>query len=48
MNKVRIYYCRNRDERSKWLQYLKAAIGYSQIEDFYDIAVSLLPYADIK
>ena len=37
MNKVRVYYCRNRDERSRWLQYLKAAIGYSQIEDFYEI-----------
>jgi hypothetical protein len=29
MNKVRVYYCRNRDERSKWLNHLKAAIGYS-------------------
>lgn len=40
MNKVRVYYCRNRDERSKWLQYLKAAVGYSQIEDFYEIQVN--------
>lgn len=40
MNKVRVYYCRNRDDRSKWLQYLKAATGYSQIEDFYDIQVT--------
>lgn len=39
MNKVRVYYCRNRDERSKWLHHLKTAIGYSQIEDFYEIQV---------
>jgi hypothetical protein len=37
INKVRVFYCRNRDDRSKWLQYLKAAVGYSSIEDFYDI-----------
>jgi hypothetical protein len=37
MNKVRFYYCRNRDERSKWLMYLKAAVGYSTIDDFYEI-----------
>lgn len=39
MNKVRVYYCRNRDERSQWLMHLKAAIGYSTIEDYYDIMV---------
>jgi hypothetical protein len=39
MNKVRVYYCRNRDERSKWLSHLKQAVGYSQIEDFYEIQV---------
>lgn len=42
MNKVRVYYCRNRDERSKWLSHLKAAIGYSQIEDFYEIQVTYI------
>ena len=36
-NKVRVFYCRNRDDRSKWVQNIKAAVGYSQIEDFYDI-----------
>jgi hypothetical protein len=42
MNKVRVYYCRNRDERSKWLHHLKTAVGYSQIEDFYEIQVGSL------
>jgi hypothetical protein len=42
MNKVRVYYCRNRDERSKWLHHLKTAVGYSQIEDFYEIQVRSL------
>lgn len=37
MNKVRVYYCRNRDERSKWLVYLKSAVGYATIDDYYDI-----------
>ena len=37
VNKVRIFYCRNRDDRSKWVQYLKKSVGYSSIEDFYDI-----------
>jgi hypothetical protein len=32
-----VYYCRNRDDRSKWLQAIKVAIGYSQVEDFYEI-----------
>jgi hypothetical protein len=40
MNKVRVYYCRNRDERSKWLHHLKSAMGYSQIDDFYEIQVN--------
>jgi len=29
MNKVRVYYCRNRDERSKWLLHIRAALGYA-------------------
>ena len=37
INKVRVFYCRNRDDRSKWVQHLKTAVGYSSIEDFYDI-----------
>jgi serine/threonine protein kinase len=37
MSKVRVYYCKNRDERSKWLSQIKAAIGYSQVEDYYEI-----------
>lgn len=37
MNKVRVYYCRNRDDRSKWLLCLKEAVGYSTIDDFYEI-----------
>lgn len=41
MNKVRVYYCRNRDERSKWLQSIKTAIGYSCVEDFYEILADL-------
>lgn len=28
-NKVRVFYCRNRDDRSKWVQNIKAAVGYS-------------------
>lgn len=36
-SKVRVYYCKNRDERSKWLTQIKAAIGYSQVEDYYEI-----------
>jgi len=41
MNKVRVYYCRNRDERSNWLKNLKQAIGYSQVEDYYEILEDL-------
>ena len=41
MNKVRVYYCRNRYERSKWLHHLKNAVGYSTIDDFYEIQVRL-------
>lgn len=41
MNKVRVFYCRNRDDRHKWVQYLKASVGYSSIEDFYDIKEDL-------
>lgn len=42
MNKVRVYYCRNRDDRSKWLLHIKAAMGYAQVEDFYEIHVSVV------
>ena len=41
VNKVRVFYCRNRDDRSKWLQNLKTAIGYSSIEDYYEISGDL-------
>ena len=41
VNKIRVFYCRNRDERSKWLQYLKTAIGYSSIEEYYEISKDL-------
>jgi len=37
INKVRVFYCRNLDERDKWVQHIKSAVGYSSIEDFYDI-----------
>jgi hypothetical protein len=36
-NKVRVFYCRHRDDRTKWITNIKQAAGYSQIEDFYDI-----------
>jgi len=37
INKVRVFYCRNRDDRSKWIASIKTAVGYSSIEDFYEI-----------
>jgi serine/threonine protein kinase len=37
MNKSRVYYCRSRDERNKWLLQIKNVIGYTQVEDFYEI-----------
>jgi serine/threonine protein kinase len=37
VNKVRVFYCRNRDDRSKWIASIKTAVGYSSIDDFYDI-----------
>ena len=37
INKVRVFYCRNLEERDKWVQHIKSAVGYSSIEDFYDI-----------
>jgi hypothetical protein len=27
-NKVRAYYCKTKDERSKWLDQIKLAVGY--------------------
>lgn len=37
MNKSRVYYCRTRDERNKWIFQIKSAIGYTSVEDYYEI-----------
>ena len=37
MNKVRVYYTRTKDERNKWVNAIKQAIGYAQVEDYYEI-----------
>jgi hypothetical protein len=36
-NKVRSYYLLSRDDRFKWVQHIKDAIGYSSVEDFYTL-----------
>lgn len=48
MNKTRVYYCRNRDDRSKWLVHIKAAIGYSSVEDYYEIQVRDKKFKNIE
>jgi hypothetical protein len=37
MNKARIYYCRTKEERNKWINHIKSAIGYTSVEDYYEI-----------
>lgn len=36
-NKGRSYYLLSKDERDNWVRVIKNAIGYSSIEDFYEI-----------
>ena len=36
-NKRRIYYLNSAEERDKWVQKIKMAIGYSNLHDFYEL-----------
>jgi hypothetical protein len=36
-NKGRTYYLLSKEERDSWVKVIKNAIGYSSLEDFYDI-----------
>jgi hypothetical protein len=40
MNKTRVYYLMTLSQRDKWVEVIKEAIGYSNLEEFYDIKVS--------
>lgn len=35
--KIRTYYLKNEKDRDLWVQVLKEAVGYTAIEEFYDI-----------
>jgi hypothetical protein len=41
-NKCRTYYLLTRGQRDKWVEVIKDAIGYANLEDFYEIKVILL------
>jgi len=36
-NKRRIYYLKSEEEKQKWVNAIKKAIGYSSLTDFYDL-----------
>uniref|UniRef100_A0A7S3CR78 non-specific serine/threonine protein kinase n=1 Tax=Strombidium rassoulzadegani TaxID=1082188 RepID=A0A7S3CR78_9SPIT len=40
-NKRRIYYLETREERDKWVERIKQAIGYANLHDFYELKESL-------
>ena len=40
-NKSRTYYLLSKDERDAWIRVIKKAIGYTNIEDFYEIKEDL-------
>lgn len=40
-NKSRTYYLLKKDERDQWVKVIKNAIGYSNIEDYYEIKEDL-------
>jgi hypothetical protein len=40
-NKRRIYYFKTQDEKTKWTEAIKHAIGYNNLYDFYDVGETL-------
>lgn len=40
-NKRRIYYFKDKDEKNKWIAAIKQAIGYSNLNDFYELGETL-------
>lgn len=41
-NKERLFYLIDKEERNNWLKNFKLAIGYSNLHDYYELAVSYL------
>lgn len=41
INKVRIYYCKSKQERQEWIAKLKQATGFRNIYDFYSFKQDL-------
>lgn len=40
-NKRRIYYFKDKDEKTRWVEAIKSCIGYSNLLDFYDLGENL-------
>jgi hypothetical protein len=40
-NKRRIYYLKSLEEKNKWVNAIKNAIGYSSLSDFYEVGATL-------
>jgi hypothetical protein len=40
-NKRRIYYFKDKEQKAKWIDAIKIAIGYSNLNDFYELGETL-------
>jgi hypothetical protein len=40
-NKRSIYYMKTKEEKEKWIHGIKEAVGYSSLNDFYDLGTTL-------
>jgi len=40
-NKRRIYYFKDKNQKDKWITAIKQAIGYSNLNDFYELGETL-------
>ena len=40
-NKRSIYYLKSKEEKEKWINGIKEAVGYSSFNDFYDLTATL-------
>ena len=40
-NKKRIYYFQSKTEKERWMDAVKKAIGYANLQDFYDLKENL-------